>query len=173
MRNKKNIFLLVCIVILSIVNISIYMTKIAIPTSTNNKIKKQYEAEMNAMWKEPTEKEKLEELQKMSEGQRIANYISQYFTFLEKKEYASAYKLLHPDFKNNYFKTEEAFEAYCKKTYPEMITTDIVGAIREGKYYIITIRILDFLKPNDPAKTVKHILVEEDFNKFQLSFQVI
>lgn len=171
-KRKQIIILSIITMIMMIINIIIYINKIAAPTSNNNKIEKQYEEDLASLKSEQTDKERLNYLKGLTEQERIIDYIAKYIKAIEDKDYDLAYSLLYPDFKKNYFKTQDKFKEYCQNTYPQLISIEKKSFIREGIYYIIDISILDFVNLNNEAKNVKFVLIENNYDNFYLSFQV-
>ena len=115
---------------------------------------------------------KQENLANKTEASRIKNYVGQFFTAIETKEYNTSYDMLFDSFKENYFKTETEFEEYAKTKYPKKIILNHTKLDREGKYYIATIEVIDALNPEN--KITQRVVVEEiELNKFKISIQVI
>ena len=48
----------------------------------------------------------------MTERSRMQTYFGTFISYIEEKDYESAYNLLNENFKNNYFSTIEQFEDY-------------------------------------------------------------
>lgn len=122
--------------------------------------------------------ERLKEIKKKSEGERIRTYLGEYFKFLEKKDYESAYNLLYADFKQNYFPTLEKYREYIEKCgYPDMLAIKYNEIKREGYFYIVTLDITNLDPDAIISKQVvkegtKFVVKENDYDDFYLSFQL-
>lgn len=108
-------------------------------------------------------------LASMSEKERITFYFSKYIENIENGDYETAYNMLYDEFRDTYFDTIENFESYVKGKYPEIISVEYLEFKREGKYYIISVKILDI--SNNEVFEQKFILIEYDYDNFKLSFQ--
>lgn len=181
MSKKEKILysiLLSVTLIIAIANIYLYKIKILEPTKHNEEIKNQYENSVekqnNVVQDETnhrtTEEKELEKLKNLGERSRMEYYVGKYLGFIESKDYASAYGLLYGEFKGNYFKTVDAFKAYAEKTYPKLITTEFQNIERQGQYYILFYNIIDPI--NNTQFEQKFIVKENDYNNFELSFEV-
>lgn len=121
---------------------------------------------------ENTNQLEIEELKDRDERTRIQQYCGKFIRYIESKEYDKAYDLLYPDFKNNYFKTLEEFQKYAEEKFPStLIAVDYNNIERQGKYYILFTTIKTPLDTNY-SMDQKFILIENDFNDFQISFDV-
>ena len=122
--------------------------------------------------------ERLKEIKKKSEGERVRTYLGEYFKFLEKKDYESAYNLLYSDFKQNYFPTLEKYREYIEKCgYPDMLAIKYNDVKRVGYFYIVTLDINnldpDAIISKQVVKTgTKFVVKENDYDDFYLSFQL-
>lgn len=160
MKRKNRVLLLIA---LFIVILLILITIVNIQSS-----KKTEEAELK---NETTyfEDSSVNKLASMSEKERITFYFSKYIENIENGDYEAAYNMLYDEFKNIYFNTIEKFERYVKEKYPEIISVEYVNFKREGKYYIISVKISDI--STDESFEQKFILMEYDYDNFKLSFQ--
>ncbi len=167
--NKMLKRILITIIILIIIAIAIIVQiKKSKPSSNlgNNIIKTEEDI------KNETQMAKQESLANTSEASRIKNYVGQFYTMLDTKEYEASYNLLFERFKENYFKTEDEYEEYIKSKYPKKMILNHAKLDREGKYYIATVEVIDAL--NTGNKFSQRVVIEEiELNKFKLSFQVI
>lgn len=115
---------------------------------------------------------KQENLANKTESSRIKNYVGQFYTSIETKNYDTTYNMLFDSFKENYFKTKTEFEEYVKNKFPKKIVLNYNNMDREGKYYIATVEVVDAL--NTQNKFTQRVVVEEiELNKFKISFEVI
>lgn len=161
-KTIKIIFVVIVMLILIAVGIIIYLKN----NKTNtNEVMAEEQIETN------TQKVKEQILGDKTETSRIKDYIGQFFTMIETKEYSNAYDVLFDSFKNNYFDTEEKFEEYAKNKYPKKMVLDYTKTDREGKYYIVTLDVINTTNISD--KFSQRVVVEEkSLNKFNISFQV-
>lgn len=165
----KGILIAITILIIIAVVIIIQINR-NIPNNDNNNIISEEEASTHI--KNEIETTKKEILSDKTEATRIKNYIGQFYTQIDIKEYNNAYNMLFDSFKENYFKTEIEFEEYVKSKYPKKLILNHTKLDREGKYYIATVEVIDAL--NTQNKFTQRIVVEEtELNKFNISFQVI
>lgn len=161
----------VIIIILVVVN-TIYSRKSKNNTdeSSNNVL------EQNILTAEEIEENtnqlEIEDLKNKDERTRIQQYCGKFIRYVENKEYDKAYALLYPDFKNNYFSTVDDFAKYAQEKFPStLITVEYNNIERQGKYYILFTTITTPLNTDYEMKQ-KFILIENNFNDFQLSFDV-
>ena len=161
----------VIIIILVVVN-TIYSRKSKNNTdeSSNNVL------EQNILTAEKIEENtnelEIEDLKDKDERTRIQQYCGKFIRYVENKEYDKAYALLYPDFKNNYFPTVDDFAKYAQEKFPStLITVEYNNIERQGKYYILFTTITTPLN-TDYEMEQKFILIENNFNDFQLSFGV-
>ncbi len=161
----------VIIIILVVVN-TIYSRKSKNNTdeSSNNVL------EQNILTAEKIEENtnelEIEDLKDKDERTRIQQYCGKFIRYVENKEYDKAYALLYPDFKNNYFPTVDDFAKYAQEKFPStLITVEYNNIERQGKYYILFTTITTPLN-TDYEMEQKFILIENNFNDFQLSFDV-
>lgn len=186
--DKTNLLLTIVLLILVMINISIFNNKILAPTMNNQEVIKQYEkniAEEKAleeaeksknteMSQEDIEKEQLINLKSMGEADRMYTYFGKYITLIESGKYEEAYNLLYEDFKEQYFQTLEAFKTYVTDRYPQFISVQYDSIERQGEYYILTVVIRDSIPKADIVTLQqKFVIHEKGFNDFELSFQVI
>ncbi len=161
MKKKKNRVLL--LIVLFIIILLILM---AVVTMQNEKKTNTTDNPRETTYFEDSSVSKLDG---MSEKDRITFYFSKYINNIENGNFETAYNMLYDEFKNTYFDTLEKFENYVKEKYPEIISVDYVSFKREGKYYIISVKILD-ISTNESFEQ-KFILREYDYDEFVLSFQ--
>lgn len=108
----------------------------------------------------------------MTERDRMEIYFSKFVTYIENGQYDEAYKLLYPDFKQNYFKTVGEFETYMKEKYPKYIAVEYSSIERQGDIYVLYVDITNMM---DKTKTSSQRIVvkENNFDDFYISFQII
>lgn len=134
----------------------------------------QNEIETNESDKISSEQNQLELLKKGTERDRIEYYCGQFFKNIENKNYENAYKVLYPEFKQQYFPTIEDFKKYVQKTYPSVLAINYDDFDRQGDIYITTVLVDNALAKDNSKQFSQRIVVQEsDYNKYVLSFQVI
>lgn len=159
--NKENILKIVCILVI-FSNLFLIIQNYAVPYINNYKIIKQYQKEK----KEKTLNQKSEDeidysdteesstteqyvydeyndLLQKDELSRMKDYVGKYITYINEKDYASAYNLLYDEFKSNYFQTLEDFEKYAKNTYSNDMYIVFNDLKRYGVYYMYEVTIYD------------------------------
>lgn len=187
MLNKTNLLLTIAVLVLVVINLSLYIDKILTPTLKNDEIKKQYETEVTqneqnqitdddsyALTDEEMEQEELINLKSMGEEERMYVYFHKYMLFIESGKYEEAYNWLYEDFKNQYFPTVDKFKEYVQQLYPKFIATEYKGIERQGEYYILTVAITDEIEVEHVETLMqKFVIHEKGFNDIELSFQVL
>lgn len=196
MLNKTNILLTITLLILLVINLVLFNNKIIIPTSHNNAIKKQYEEyvsqqqaqkqaeedalkldenglQANEMSKEEMAAEKLIDLKSMGEADRMITYCNDFLSLIESQQYEEAYNILYDDFKKNYFPTLDSFTEYVKNLYPTFIQTEFTNIERQGDYYILYVKVKDYVYNKKKTVAQRFVIHENNFNDFEISFQII
>lgn len=180
--DKKDIILIITIVILIIVNLTVYLKKVLIPkqgnelsTDQSSTVVAKSEKKENSQTVEvpKTNEEIVKKLATLGERDRMEYYCGVYFKHIEKKEYDEAYKLLYPEFKQKYFPTIEEYEQYIQKTYPKNWALEYDDITRQGSIYVLRLKILDILGSKDNEKVQRIVVKENNYNDFVISFQVI
>lgn len=105
------------------------------------------------------------------EKERMQIYLSEFLKNIERKEYTIAYNKLYPEFKANFFRTEEQFIKFAHTYYSDFMSIEYEDVQREGTYYILTVVITHL---QDPQTTMEQtfIIREAGLNDYQVSFQV-
>ena len=169
MRKKQKLILIIAIAVLFILLIII----VAISSSlnpTDNTIEQNSVQTNNNQIKE--DEAFVKKLKKSSESERIRLYLGKYFKYIETKDYESAYNLLYPDFKTNYFPTLEDFKSYLQKEkFPDIPDIQYINIYLRGTYYIVDITIVDLLN-SGYKKSGNYIVQENDYNNYYISFQI-
>lgn len=169
-KNRKILISLITICVLIILIIIIVLIKEN--KKQNNDTENQVAIEQEKQRQEE-EEELLEELKSVSESERIKIYISKYFKYIESKDYNSAYELLYPEFKNNYFPTIEEYEKYIEEQdYPNLFTIDYDDIYMQGEYYIVTVKIGDMITRSETTKMEKQLIIQENgYNDYYISLK--
>ena len=173
---KRDVFLIIAILILVIINLILFVKEYAKtkPQTQNNSGKiSTVKSEKEEVIVPKDDKELILKLSKMKERDRIEYYCGQYIKKIEQKDYESAYNLLYPEFKEKYFPTLTSFKEYIEKTYPKDFALEYDDITRQGKIYVLRLKILDILGSQENEKVQRVVILENDYNNFVLSFQVI
>lgn len=180
-ENRKLIIIISFIIVLTftVINISIYVNKVIIPSNKANEVLIKYNASDTTI-EEKTQKDGqasddiISKLKDMSERQRMEFYFSEFMDYIENGKYQEAYNLLYPEFKENYFKTLDDFKKYVNKTYPEFVSFSYNDIERQGNIYVLMITVINpDLNKSEAKKSQRIVIKENNFNDFVLSFQVI
>ena len=162
--------LIISIVLISIINIILILNIKKMDKARTNKQDSTLISVDDVKTPEETE---LEKLQKMTERDRIEYYFSKFINYIKDEEYTKAYELLYPEFKENYFKTQEEFRDYAKKIYPKSVGFSYNNIDRQGNIYVLMITVIDTNKKVGEEKSQRIVIRENEINDFELSFQVI
>lgn len=172
MKNKKikTIILItisILVVLLFVIIISLNVAKEAEESKDNNEIE-------DTRTEEEKNTDLINELKEVSESERIRTYLGTYFKHIEQKEYGMAYDLLYPKFKANYFPSVEDFEQYIKEQYyPDLLSIEYNEISIQGEYYIVKVKIKDFLNNSDTtAREMNLIVKENNYNDYYISFKM-
>lgn len=173
---KRDVFLIIAILVLVIINLIVFVKEYAKPKLHNQgnpgKIST-VKSEKEEAIVPKNDEELILKLSKMKERDRIEYYCGEYIKKIEQKDYESAYNLLYPEFKEKYFPTLTSFKEYIEKTYPKDFALDYDDITRQGKIYVLRLKILDILGSKENEKIQRVVILENDYNNFVLSFQVI
>lgn len=173
---KIDIVLIIIILILIIITLIVFFKKEIQPTEQNTYqlstvVKEENKNEQPQVPK--TNEELIKHLSTLGERDRMEYYCGVYFKHIEKKQYESAYNLLYPEFKQNYFPTLEQYIEYIEKTYPKYWALNYDDITRQGNIYVIRLQVLDVLGSKEDEKVQRIVVRENNFNEFDMSFQVI
>ena len=104
----------------------------------------------------------------------MQTYFGRYLSYIESKDYQSAYDLLYDGFKQNYFPTLEEFIEYVQNNYPNNIVVEYVNIERQGTIFILTVKLRDALTDTTQTDTLERqvVVTENDINNFKISFSV-
>ena len=180
--DKTNLILTIISLILILINLSLYLNflkkekSIASRNDINNQTEENNEQSNEKITEKSEEElaqEELEKLQKMTERDRMEYYFSKFVKYIKDEKYTEAYNLLYPEFREKYFKTQEEFRDYAKKTYPRSTGFSYNDIERQGSIYVLVITVIDTNKKIGEEKSQRIVIQENDFNDFVLSFQVI
>ena len=172
--NLKNVILIFIILVLILANLVVLLKinnldKQLIANSNQNEEETIQEVQSN----KSEEEQELEKLQAMTERDRMEYYFYKFISYIHSEDYSKAYDLLYPQFKENYFKTEEEFKNYAIKTYPQSVGFAYNDIDRQGSIYVLIITVIDTNKKVGNEKSQRVVIQENNFNDFVLSFQII
>ena len=174
---KTSFYILIgLIVITTIVNLILFSKIMQKENKSNRNVTSADTVQENieeSKSEEELAKEELEKLQKMTERDRMEYYFSKFIKYIKNEKYTEAYNLLYPEFREKYFKTQEEFRDYAKKTYPRYTGFSYNDIERQGSIYVLVITVIDTNKKIGEEKSQRIVIQENDFNDFVLSFQVI
>ena len=174
---KTSFYILIgLIVITTIVNLILFSKIMQKENKSNRNVTSADTVQENieeSKSEEELAKEELEKLQKMTERDRMEYYFSKFIKYIKNEKYTEAYNLLYPEFREKYFKTQEEFRDYAKKTYPRSTGFSYNDIERQGSIYVLVITVIDTNKKIGEEKSQRIVIQENDFNDFVLSFQVI
>lgn len=171
-KRIKVIIVIIVILILLALNLMVFINNnFKSDDSEENKIVNTI-VEHNIATEEETEQSRKEMLNGYTEATRIKSYVGQYLSYVDSKDYESAYNLLYDEFKNTYFKTLEDFITYAENKYPDEILVEYTNMEREGTIYVLTVNIQDTLDKNFTPIEQNIVVRENNLNDFVLSFEV-
>lgn len=171
---KKIIYILIAIVILIIIALGI-MTFINRYKEQNSNLENQsLNIEYNTTTIDEDSQNRDRKVATLSESQRMQTYFGRYLSYIESKDYQSAYDLLYDGFKQNYFPTLEEFIEYVQNNYPNNIVVEYVNIERQGTIFILTVKLRDALTDTTQTDTLERqvVVTENDINNFKISFSV-
>lgn len=173
-KNKLTyIILIIIILILVFFNIRVFINnnfeKISSknPNEITNRV-------YNVTTEEEDERNRNNKIASLDTRKRMQTYFGTYISYIESKDYESAYNLLYDGFKQTYFPTLQDFENYAKSTYPSNIVVNYIDISREGTMYIIELEIKDALSSNKQTgiESTKAVILEADVNDYKISFEI-
>lgn len=175
-RKKKRILLGIIIVVITIVVIlSIILSRQKVYNAYRTEGHNHNNSEKYREMEEEieTEEEKINKLKEKTEAERIKTYLGSYLKYIETKDYDSAYNLLYPEFKQNYFPTIEDYKKYIQEQdYPDLMTIDYDSISTQGELYIVTIRIGNMTARSETQKVEKDFIIKENnYNDYLISFK--
>ena len=173
--NKKIINLLLTILVLVMIatNILIYINnhKETNENIVETNITQENEAKNEVVSEEKIQNTVISKLENMTERSRMQTYFGTFITYIEKKEFSNAYKLLNENFKNNYFSDFNTFESYFEN-YPKNIMVNYTDIERQGEIFVLTVEISDMFDEETEPITKRIVIRENGLNDFKISFDV-
>lgn len=171
-KKITNLIFIIIILFLVAINIYIYIVnnKTTIVESINNKTVNDYYNDMAS--NEEVAQSITNNLNTMSERNRMQTYIGTYLTLIENQKYDEAYAKLNTTFKSTYFPTIEKYEEYIKSKYPKEIGVTYENIERQGEYYIVTIKLYDTSDSKYSTMEQRIVIKETGNNIYEISFQV-
>lgn len=172
-KKKKTILIIISLLVVLLIILMIWLASAKKTENDKTNSADSNNIVLDTRTDEEKKDDLIKKLKRSSESERIRIYLGTYFNYIEDKDYESAYNLLYPDFKNNYFKTLDEFEDYIKEqNFPEIMSISYDDISMQGEYYIVTVKIGDFLtKSSTTARKMNLIVKENDYNDYYISFQ--
>lgn len=177
----KDLILLIIILLLTIISLIMYLRI----SFVNNQYKEDTSRVLNVISEKEktgnnenvsipqTEEEIKKYLSTLGERDRMEYYCGKYIKHLKHKEYEQAYNMLYTEFKQNYFPTIEKYEEYVKDFYPDYFGLQYDDITRQGNIYVLRLKIIDTMDSETEEENIQRIVIREnDYNDFELSFQV-
>lgn len=159
-RIKIAIIICVILIILLLLLIAILTPKDKNQQKTSNTITLEEKEEMVTNY-----------VRTRSEKERMQVYLSEYLKFIEDGKYDLAYEKLYPEFKNNFFETEQEYISYVKSHYSTLMMIDYEDIQRQGNIYILSVKITDLDDIQTESENV-FMVQENGLNDYYISFQV-
>lgn len=174
-KKIKYIMLLIVVLLLIAINIIVFMNNYIEESNVEhaeNKVTSNIVNELTSS--EVDNKNRENKIASLNEKSRMQTYFGTYISYIEAKNYKSAYDLLYDGFKQTYFPTLQDFEQYAKTKYPNNMIINYTNITREGTIYVLTLEIRDVLNSNKQTEieSTQVVVMEEDINKFKISFEV-
>lgn len=163
--NKIKFLIIICLVLIVILTLLILILK------SRQNITVQEEEKPKITTKEEMEERFTDSVRTLPERERMQTYIAEFMRYIEIGEYSQAYKRLHPDFKERFFKTEYKFIKYAQENYSSLIALEFNNIERHGNYYILTVKVIN-LENLQSEYEHKYVIQENGLNDYYLSFQV-
>lgn len=134
-----------------------------------------------------------EEGKQMSEQDRMRRYAIEFIDNLDNEEFDVAYGKLSEDFKKTYFPTQNEFEQYVRERIGTGELTinfrniERLGNEKTGNLYVLWVDVYDVLgneyvqnleenmteeEKEDDSGNMNIVILEKDFNNYELSFSV-
>ena len=175
-KNQRKILivvgLIVLVILLLILMFFLYKRKMNNINNQNQVVSIELDDKSYKKMKSAENEEILKNISEMTEQKRIHYYASEFIKAVEARNYKKAYSFLNSDFKDNYFKTYEAFEDYAKKYFPKEMSVNYDNMERLGNIYVLVAVVKDILS-KDPNDFEFYIVIKENaYNNFELSFSV-
>ena len=172
----KKIIMIILSIIFVIATISIIVDRRIYPRIYNKRVDSGYyytNIEEDTPQEETKQEEKKEqEVIKLDvNSDNIARiYINEFLGFINKNDMKAAYEMLGSNFKKINFKTQEEFEKYWRKNYPEYVLIYFDNIEQVGPIVLANVSINDLYGKIDIFKTTFSVIKEN--NKYKVSFEI-
>lgn len=180
-NNIKYIIAIILIAIIMIINLIVIIKLTKKPKSadqTNNPII----SESNNDDTEEDSGSREDDVKSLPETLRIKRYIGFFLEDIENGDYQSAYDVLNEDFKKTYFTNLDEFKEYADKNFNSSIMTltydnvERLGNSKTGNMYVVWVTISNMfqskLKDGEELPQTNFVIIEYDYNKYEMSFSV-
>lgn len=180
-NNIKYIVAIILIAIIMIINLIVIIRLTKKPKSAdqaNNSIS----SESNNDDTEEDSESREDDVKSLPETLRIKRYIGFFLEDIENGDYQSAYDVLNEDFKKTYFTNLDEFKEYADKNFNSSIMTltydnvERLGNSKTGNMYVVWVTISNMfqskLKDEEELPQTNFVVIEYDYNKYEMSFSV-
>ena len=172
MNNQKKIKR-INIIVISIIVIVLLLSIVNAILNSKQKNKEMSNEEFEEISNQEENEANIETEKNMTERDRIDYYFSIFLGYIEEGKFEKAYELLYPDFKKNYFPSQESFEKYINNYFPISSGVKYDNIERLGNIYILWVELEDLMSESSNNKFDMNVCIEEyGFNDFKLSFSV-
>lgn len=106
------------------------------------------------------------------EEYKVAMNIDKWIQMLNTRDYTHAYEVLDETFRNNNWRSEEAFEQYMRENFPLHYDVEYITYSNEGATYVQQINLTDITGENEGTISLNIIMQLKDNYEFVMSFSV-
>ena len=180
-NNIKYIVAIILIAIIMIINLIVIIRLTKKPKSANQ-ANNSISSESNNDDTEEDSGSREDDVKSLPETLRIKRYIGFFLEDIENGDYQSAYDVLNEDFKKTYFTNLDEFKEYADKNFNSSIMTltydnvERLGNSKTGNMYVVWVTISNMfqskLKDGEELPQTKFVIIEYDYNKYEMSFSV-
>ena len=180
-NNIKYIVAIILIAIIMIINLIVIIRLTKKPKSANQ-ANNSISSESNNDDTEEDSGSREDDVKSLPETLRIKRYIGFFLEDIENGDYQSAYDVLNEDFKKTYFTNLDEFKEYADKNFNSSIMTltydkvERLGNRKTGNMYVVWVTISNMfqskLKDEEELPQTNFVIIEYDYNKYEMSFSV-
>lgn len=109
---------------------------------------------------------------KLTDKEKVSSNIDKIMKLINEKSYKNVYNYLNEDFRNNYFKTQGAFEEYIKTKFFDNNILGVLQIKQEGNIYIVTVPYKESLSSAAEEGTIIFYVKLGEGTNFELSFNI-
>lgn len=180
-NNIKYIVVIILIAIIMIINL-IVIIRLTKKTKSADQANNSISSESNNDDTEEDSESREDDVKSLPETLRIKRYIGFFLEDIENGDYQSAYDVLNEDFKKTYFTNLDEFKEYADKNFNSSIMTltydnvERLGNSKTGNMYVVWVTISNMfqskLKDGEELPQTNFVVIEYDYNKYEMSFSV-